>query len=787
MQKLFLGICYLLISQTVLSQQIRGRVTDATTGTAVAAATVELGDESTTLTNDSGYFYFRNPGRSNQPLKVSSLGYRSNEQKLTGNETDISVALQRFNLMMQPVEVKAIRAGDKAPFTKTNLAKKDIEKLNFAQDIPYILNQTPSVVINSDAGNGVGYTGIRIRGSDATRINMTINGIPYNDAESQGLFFVNLPDFASSINSVQIQRGVGTSSNGAGAFGATMNFSTNEVNTSPYAEINNSLGSFNTWKHTVKAGSGIIADHFTIDARLSKISSDGYVDRASSDLSSFFISGAYLSKKSALRLNVFSGKEKTYQSWNGIPESYLDSNRTYNSSGTEKPGTPYDNETDNYQQDHFQLLFNHQFNTRLSFNTAFFLSNGKGYYENYQAGELYSDYGLPNFISGTDTSKETDLVRQLWLDNKYYGQVISLQYKTDRSELTAGGGWNRYDGNHFGLVPWAAAGFPNQYKWYDLDAYKTDVNAYAKYQYSIMPGLEIFGDIQYRRILYDLGGFRNNPTLLIRNTYDFVNPKLGLSYNKNNYQVYASYAMGNKEPNRDDFEAGITQQPSPERMHDFEAGIEKREGQYSWGLVLYYMLYKNQLVQTGKINDVGGQTRTNIPDSYRMGIELQGKAVLTDWLNISGNLTLSRNRINNFTEYIDDYDAGGQKVIPHGETDISFSPAVTGFAGVNLVPVKNLEINLFSKYVSRQYLDNTSSRSRSIDDYFVQDVRLSYSLRRLLAKEINLSAQVYNIFNRKYESNGYTFSYYYGGELTTENYYFPMAGANVMVSLNIKL
>ncbi|RZK46839.1 MAG: TonB-dependent receptor, partial [Pedobacter sp.] len=747
----------------------------------------ELGDFSTTLTNDSGIFYFRSPARRDLPLKVSSLGYRNYEQKLTGDESEISVVLQRFELMMQPVEVRATRAGEKAPFTKTNLTKKEIEKLNFAQDLPFILNQTPSVVINSDAGNGVGYTGIRIRGSDATRINMTINGIPYNDAESQGLFFVNLPDFASSINSVQIQRGVGTSSNGAGAFGATMNFSTNEVNTSPYAEINNSVGSFNTWKHTVKAGSGIIADHFTIDARLSKISSDGYVDRANSDLSSFYISGAYLSKKSALRLNVFSGKEKTYQSWNGIPESYLDSNRTYNSSGTEKPGDPYDNETDNYQQDHFQLLFNHQINSRLSFNTAFFLSNGKGYYENYRAGESYSDYGLPNLANGTDTITETDLVRQLWLDNSYYGQVISLQYKGDRAEFTAGGGWNRYDGNHFGLVPWAAAGFPNKHKWYDLDAYKTDVNAYAKYQYAIIPGLEVFGDIQYRRILYNLGGFRNNPALFSRNSYDFINPKVGLSYNKNNYQVYASYALGNKEPNRDDFEAGLSQQPSPERLHDFEAGVEKRTGRYNWGVVLYYMLYKNQLVQTGKINDVGVQTRTNIPDSYRMGIELQGKASITDWLSLSGNLTLSRNRINNFTEYIDDYDAGGQKSFSHGETDISFSPAVTGFGGVAIVPVKNLEINLFSKYVSRQYLDNTSSKSRSIDDYFVQDVRVSYSLRRLIAKEINLSAQVYNMFNRKYESNGYTFSYYYDGSLTTENYYFPMAGTNVMVSLNIKL
>jgi len=784
---LFLGICYLLISHTVLSQQIRGRVTDAANGTAVAAATVELGNVLTTLTNDSGYFYFRNTKKPGSLLRVSSLGYRSTQQILGASDEVLNISLQRFNLMMQPVEVRAIRAGDKAPFTKTNLSKSEIEKLNFAQDVPFMLNQTPSVVINSDAGNGVGYTGIRIRGSDATRINMTINGIPYNDAESQGLFFVNLPDFASSINNVQIQRGVGTSSNGAGAFGASMNFSTNEVNTSPYAEINNSVGSFNTWKHTVKAGSGLIADHFTIDARLSKISSDGYVDRATSDLSSFYLSGAYLTKKSALRLNVFSGKERTYQSWNGIPESFLDTNRTFNSSGTEKPGDPYDNETDNYQQDHFQLLFNHQFNSRLSFNTAFFLSNGKGYYENYRAGEAYADYGLPDLVRGNDTTAETDLVRELWLHNKYYGQVISMQYKTGGSELTVGGGWNRYDGHHFGEVPWAEAGFPNKYRWYDLEAYKTDVNAYAKYQFTVARALDLFADLQYRRVLYNLGGFRNNPDLKSRNVYDFFNPKIGVSYNHHDYSAYVSYSMGNKEPNRDDFEAGVTQRPSPERLHDFELGIEKKNTDFSWSAVLFYMLYKNQLVQTGKINDVGVQTRTNIPDSYRAGVELQAKARLTNWINVSGNLTLSRNRIKNFTEYIDDYDAGGQKVVPHGQTDISFSPRVTGFGGINVIPLKNVELSFYSKYVSRQYLDNSSDKARSLDDYFVQDIRLSYSLKNFLTREINISAQVYNVFNRKYESNGYTFSYYYDGALTTENYYFPMAGTNFMLALNIRL
>jgi iron complex outermembrane receptor protein len=787
MKKLFLGICYYFMSHTVLAQEIKGKVTDAQTGNAVAAATVELGKNYSTITNDSGIFVFRNLKATNYQLKVTSIGYRSLQQPVTAGQNSISLALERIDLMMQPVEVRSTRVGDRAPFTKTNLNRQDIEKLNLGQDVPFILNQTPSVVVSSDAGNGVGYTGIRIRGSDATRINMTINGIPYNDAESQGLFFVNLPDFASSISTVQIQRGVGTSSNGAGAFGASMNFSTNEVNTNSYAEINNSAGSFNTWKHTVKAGSGLIADHFTLDARLSKISSDGYVDRASTDLSSFYLSGAYLTKKSSIRLNIFSGKERTYQSWNGVPESYLDSNRTYNSSGTEKPGEPYNNETDNYQQDHFQLLFNHRFNPRLTFNTALFLSNGKGYYENYKAAESYSDYGLPDFVSGNDTLTETDLIRQLWLDNSYYGQVFSVQYNTGQDELTLGGGWNRYDGKHFGEVPWATAGIPHHHRWYDLDAYKTDVNAYAKYQRNLGRGFNIFADIQYRRILYSLGGFRENPGLKSRNTYNFINPKLGISYNRNNYQVYASYALGNKEPNRNDFEAGVNQRPDREQLHDFELGVEKKAAGHSWGATFYYMLYKDQLVQTGKINDVGSQTRTNIPDSYRMGIELQGKVNIASWLNASGNLTLSRNRIKDFTEFIDDYDNGGQQQIIHGSTDISFSPSITGFAAINILPAKNLELSLFSKYISRQYLDNTSDKSRSIKPYYVQNAQLNYRLKTLLARELNFVLQVNNIFDKKYESGGYTFSYLYNGELITENFYFPMAGSNFMVGLNIVL
>ena len=696
-------------------------------------------------------------------------------------------SLRRSALFLEPVEVIAIRASENAPFAKTTITSAAIKSSNLGQDLPFILNQTPSVVINSDAGNGVGYTGIRIRGSDATRINMTINGIPYNDAESQGLFFVNLPDLASSVSDIQIQRGIGTSSNGAGAFGASMNFSTNEVNLDAYGELNNSAGSFNTWKNTIKAGSGLINGHFTVDARLSKISSDGFIDRATTDLSSFYVSGAYITDNTSIRVNVLSGKERTYQAWNGIPEADLHNNRRANYSGTEKPGEPYDNETDNYQQDHYQLFFNHRFSDDLSFNTAFFLTKGKGYYENYKAGESYADYGLSDFIIGNDTLAQTDLVRRLWLDNDYFGQILSLRYKHSRGLLTVGGGWNRYNGKHFGEVTWAQAGFPVNFRWYDLRSKKTDVNAYAKYEYRIATGLQLFGDLQYRDVVYNLGGFRDNPTLFINNHYHFVNPKFGITYNFDRTRMYASYAFASKEPNRDDFEAGAEQQPAPEKMHDIEAGIETKFNRYSWSANVYYMKYRDQLIPTGKINDVGAYTRINIPDSYRAGIELQGSVTLAKWLAFSANLALSRNKVQNFTEYYDDYDNGGQKSVYRGSTDIAFSPSVTGGAGISIEPFENARIALLSKYVSRQYLDNTSMKSRSLDPYYVQDARVSYSLPNRLFKSTDLILQVNNVFNKKYEANGYTFSYLYDGSLTTENFYFPMAGTNFMFAVNIGL
>jgi len=688
---------------------------------------------------------------------------------------------------LPPVEVRAVTAPPTAPFAKTNLDKKEIARQNLGQDLPFLLNQTPSVVVNSDAGNGVGYTGIRIRGTDATRINVTLNGIPYNDAESQGTFFVDLPDFASSVNRIQIQRGVGTSTNGAGAFGATINFSTNEVNKKPYAEINNSYGSFNTWKNTIKAGTGLLGSHFTIDARASRISSDGYIDRASSNLRSGYLSAAYLSDKNDLRLNVLSGKEKTYQAWYGVSESDLKTNRTINYAGMEKPGEPYNNETDNYWQDHYQLFFTHRFNPNFSFNIAGFLTPGKGYYEEYRADQDYADYGLSYPVVGGNTITETDLIRQLWLKNHFFGSIFSLQHQTSKTRLTFGGAITKYNGHHFGKVIWAEQVWNGPKKWYDLDAFKKDFNVYGKWQQDLTEQFQLFADAQYRRVDYDLLGFRDNPDLFIYNTYNFFNPKIGFSYHINNWLAYASYSLAHKEPNRDDFEAGKNQQPNPEILNDWEAGIERKNNKAFVSANLYYMKYKDQLVLTGKINDVGAYTRTNIPHSYRFGIELQGSTSINQYLKASANLTLSRNKVLDFTEYIDDYDNGVQKINQYHKTDIPFSPEIIGAATITIIPVQKLNIDLFSKYVGKQFLDNTSNNLRKLDAFFTQDLRLSYSFNKNRLKNVDLVFQVNNVFNKKYAPNGYTFSYYYNSQLTTENYYFPMAGTNIFTGVNIKL
>lgn len=693
----------------------------------------------------------------------------------------------RFNdtFYMKPVEINAVRASDKTPIAKTNLDRKEIAAKNIGQDLPFILNQTPSVVVNADAGNGIGYTGIRIRGTDASRINITLNGIPYNDAESQGTFLVNIPDIASSAGSIQVQRGVGTSTNGAGAFGGSINLSTNEVITKPGLELNSTAGSFHSFKNTLIFNSGIFKKKFSFDGRLSSIRSNGYIDRATTRLQSFYTSAAYVTDKNSLRLNIFSGKEKTYQAWYGIDENTLKTNRTFNSAGTEKAGEPYANETDNYTQTHYQLFYNQQLNKWWKGNVALFLTKGAGYYEQYKNDQLLAEYGLPDYNNGGNSITETDLVRRLWLDNKFYGSIFSLQYNHLQSQVIIGGGVNQYDGKHFGEVISAEqqAAVPKNFRYYNTNAEKTDYALYLKWTEKIAKHWETFLDVQVRAVDYSINGFRANPEIKVGERYRFFNPKAGITWSDKNMQAYVSYGRAAKEPNRDDFENNSDQLAKPEKLNDFEAGLENKNSRLSWGINLYYMQYKDQLVLTGKINDVGAYTRTNIPNSYRAGIELSGGMKIYKWLSASANITLSKNKVINFTEYIDDYDNGGQQTQRYESTDIAFSPSCISAYAINLLPIKNLEINFMGKYVSRQYLDNTSQTSRSLGSFYVQDVKLNYTLQ----KAALLFLQVNNLFSKKYEPNGYTFSYIAGGEQTTENFYFPMAPIYWTLGINIKL
>jgi iron complex outermembrane receptor protein len=688
---------------------------------------------------------------------------------------------------LTPADVRAVRAGENSPFTRTNLNKKEINALNLGTDIPFLLQSTPSVVVHSDAGNGIGYTGIRIRGTDATRINITFNGIPFNDAESQGTFFVNVPDILSSTNSIQIQRGVGTSTNGAGAFGASINFSTHDQQPEKYLEFNNSYGSFRSRKHTLKAGTGNIKGFHT-DIRLSSIQSDGFIDRAFSDMRSFYLSSGYQQKNTQLRLTIFSGKEKTYQAWYGISEADLRSgNRTINYAGTSHPVAPYENETDNYTQTNYQLFAEHRFSAKWQLSSTLFLTRGKGYYEQYRANEKYERYQLIAPTVNGIVQTRADFIRQLWLDNYFYGQQLNLRYQHHKTEWLLGTHLSNYDGDHYGKLTWATYGLPSNRPWYQHNGFKKDRTLYVKQQTELAKNWFGFFDIQVRQVHYTVDGFRDNPSLAVDSRFTFLNPKLGITYRKNGWRSYFSYSKASKEPNRDDFEAGASQRPVAEKLHDLEAGIEKQERSYQWSITAYYMYYKDQLVLTGKINDVGAYTRTNVPVSFRTGIELQGQWKPLSWLQAATNLTISSNQVRQVEEYIDNYDQGTQVRSIYPRSTLAFSPACISNGSVTILPIKNLQLTLSSRYVSRQYLDNTEHVNKSLDPFFVQDARMVYTKKGKNRKEWSLNGSINNLFNSAYEPNGYTFSYISGGQLTTENFYFPMAGINFMLGVNIRL
>ena len=765
---------------------LSGTINDAEGGNLPGAAITLEGTYKGTVADASGAFRLTNLQKGAYQIRVSLVGYEPVTQtvNLTQNTT-LNIALSKSVVAVDEVIVSATRANEKSAVAYTTVTQRDIRKLNLGQDLPQLLNFTPSVVTTSDAGGGVGYTGIRIRGSDATRVNVTLNGIPYNDAESQGTFWVNMPDFSSSVSSVQIQRGVGTSTNGAGAFGASLNVQTNQLNREPFAEVNLSGGSFNTRKANVLASSGLLKGGFVMDARLSTIKSDGYIDRAFSDLKSFYVSGGWYGKKSFVRLNVFSGQEQTYQAWNGIPEDNLKTNRRYNE-------YTYENETDNYQQDQYQLISSHELSRNWRLNLSGFYTKGRGYYEQFRAGEKLSRYGLPDVIFGRDTVRTTDLIRRRWLDNDFYGTVFSLDYN-GRGRLTAnvGGGWNQYKGKHYGEVIWArfASTSTIRQRYYEDDATKTDFNLYAKAFYQLSTRLNGFVDLQIRTVDYSFLGFNSQLQNVNQDAkLSFFNPKAGLTYTVNDQSTaYLSFGVGNKEPNRDDFtQSTPTSRPKHETLYDWEAGYKLQAQRYAFTANAYYMNYRNQLVLSGQINDVGAYNRVNVPNSYRAGMELELRTLLTNKLRWNANATFSQNKVRNFTEYLDNFDTGDQRAIAHMNTDISFSPNVIVGSQLMYSLVKNLEVSVLTKYVGKQYMDNTQSESRKLNPYVVNDIRLIYSIKPKFAEAIDVTLLLNNVFSELYESNGYTYAYVSEGQVRADNWYFPQATRNVLAGVRIR-
>jgi iron complex outermembrane receptor protein len=704
---------------------------------------------------------------------------------------------------LNEVEVQAVRAGANDPFAKTEINQAEIAKQNLGQDLPMLLQFTPSAVVTSDAGAGVGYTGLRIRGTDATRINVTLNGMPVNDPEEQATYFVDIPDIASSSSSIQIQRGVGTSTNGAGAFGATVSISNLQQMDSAGAVLSSSAGSFSTFKNTLVAGTGMLKGGWQFDVRMSKISSLGYIQHSASDLKSLqFTAGWKASEKTWFHFMVMTGTEKTQQAWDGVPEdsvkptifhNNVNTSRRYNELGLRPDGSYYSNQTDNYQQDYYQLFADHQFSPYLTGHVGLFLTRGRGYYEEYQPGQVLSEkYGL-SLPGPQDT---TDLTRQLWLDNYYYGGVFSLMYKKNKTQLTLGGAGTQFENQHYGIIKWTEnGGVPDNYKWYNHPAQKNDFNIYLKWQQELATGLFFFADAQFRNTAFFINGFQDHPDLHPAVNYNFFNPKAGLTYflkntNAEVQKLYASVAVGNREPNSADFEVDPANEPKQETLYDEELGYEINKRKWSAGANFYYMYYHNQLVLTGQINDVGEYTHTNVPASYRMGIELQGAAKPVKWLNINANATFSQNKIKSYTEYIDNYDDGSQNAVSHSNTDISFSPNVISALNVTFTPFRlpanqDFQIGITGKYVSRQYLDNTSNKDRSIDPYNFFTLLMRYSIKARPFKELDATLAVNNIFSSYYNANGSTYEYISGGNLNTQNYYFPQALINVLGGITL--
>jgi len=803
MKKSYLLFGLLVLFSTMATAQftINGKIFNDETGQPLPGAHITIpGTYLHAVSSKDGAFSMENLKPGKIRLKASYVGFESWEKEIAISENmELDIQLKPAVFMSEEVIISAIRAGDNSPTTFSTINKAEISEQNTGKDLPYFLTGMPSTVVSSDAGAGVGYTGIRIRGTDLTGINVTLNGVPVNDGESQGVYFVDLPDLASSVSDIQVQRGVGTSTNGAASFGASINIKTETFHANPYAEISSMAGSFNTFKNSLGFGTGLINKRWTMDGRISGITSDGYIDRAWSKLYSGYFSTGYYGKKDVVKAVLMLGQEETYQAWDGVPKDSLKTNRTYNPAGEiydqngEFKGY-YDNQIDHYNQNYFQLHYAHEFSKQVNLVSAVFLTTGKGYYESYKNNRDFSDYGWNDTIIGQDTISSTNLIQQKWLNNKYYGANLSLNMNLGRFTVNAGGGWSNYDGDHYGKVIWAQIARLGEYNrdWYFNTGSKSEFNVFAKASYELNEKITLYGDLQYRHIQYDMKGLHEDfRDLTQQHTFDFFNPKAGLYYALDNRQnLYFSVAVANREPGRSVYrDADANQHVLPEKLVDYELGYGFSGSLLKLQANLFYMDYRDQLVLTGQINNVGEAIKTNVAKSYRAGLEVTAGArflKIVEWDIHGAN---SMNRIQNFISYTDDWNTWPeQRTDTIGNTDISFSPNWVVGSNLSVTPIKHLKMSFISNYVGRQFIDNTQTDSRSLDPYFVNNLLINYSLEPKWVKKIDFMVSLNNIFSTEYSSNAWVYSYYAGGDRPEEmNGYFPQAKFNFSAGLTLHL
>ena len=795
-------ILLLFITFTSIAQNnFVGRVTDSS-GEPIVGANILIEESNLiTYTDEKGKFYL-NSNSTNIDIQVSHVGYLTKEIEFSNPNQEINIVLDDGIILKDEIKVISTRAKYNSPFAFTNISKSFIEKNNSGRDIPFLINSTPSTYSTSDAGNGIGYTGVRIRGSDATRINVTINGIPYNDSESHGVFWVNVSDLASSANSIQVQRGVGSSTNGGGAFGGTVSIKTGKASEDFKLKYSSSAGSYKSFKNTLELNSGLIKNKINMNLRLSKINSDGYVDRATSDLKSYYASASYYSDKTSIDLINFSGKERTYQSWWGTPEGRINNdieemnnviaNNGYSdeqadnllNSGRTFNYYTYDNQTDNYQQDHYQMHFNHDISNTANLHLALHYTYGRGYYE-----EFREDDNLSNYYDFLE-NKSLDLVRRRWLSNHFYGLTYSFSKKFDKSEINIGGALNEYDADHFGEIiqPQLMVSEP----YYFSKSFKKDGNIFIKYNLNITESAELFTDMQLRGYSHKMKGNDNDKSIIdVDKNNVFFNPKVGLTKSLNDKVIlYGSVAVANREPIRSDYiDSKI--EPKHESLVNIELGKGFNYNIGSFNTNLYLMEYNNQLITTGEVNDVGAYIRENVKKSRRFGVEFTNVLNTKDFY-VNSSLSLSRNLVYNFNETLYDYgaDFSQYNIIEnkYGITDLAFSPGVLLNNHFEWKANKFLSFILNSKYVGKQYLDNTSNEKRVLKDFLINDFKIQTNLTNNVFNNLFFKIEINNIFNVKYSSNGYTFGYYGGMDYEVrENYFYPQATRNIMFSVSIEI